>query len=83
MIRTIKLVRKVTKPKFKGFTSVKKQKTYLNNYGDQALPPVASCKSTQPTCLPGIGLYANTFSPIVSDHLKEVIVKLLIVFRNL
>ena len=77
MIRTIKLVRKVTKPKFKGFTSVKKQKTYLNNYGDQALPPVASCKSTQPTCLPGIGLYANTFSPIVSDHLKKLLLSFL------
>ena len=83
MIRTIKPVKKVNKPKLKGFTFKKKQKTYLTNYGDQALPPVASCKSTQPTCLPGIGLYANTFSPIVSDHLKEVIVKLLIVLRNL
>ncbi|MEL0245319.1 MAG: hypothetical protein VW916_06205 [Flavobacteriaceae bacterium] len=59
------------------------QKIYLKNYGDQALPPVASFKSTHPTCLPGIGLYAKTFSPIVSDHLKEVMVSLLIVFRKL
>ena len=53
-------------------------------YGDQVSPmSVASFKSTHPTCLPGIGLYAKTFSPIVSDHLKEVMVSLLIVFRKL